>query len=230
MRDPSPSRVALPAAAPAGIEVWRLDLDLDAPLAAADWAVLDGSEQAQAARLLRHHDRIRMVAARAALRRLLAERLHREPVGLRFVRTAEGKPELADRAVRFNISHAGACALIALSPHGAVGVDIECCDTALDVADLAWEAMSSAERAAFGRCRRGFFRCWAVKEAAAKAVGSGIDDGFLGLSALSAGSGGCWRMHHPDRDWSGVLAWELAAPAGYVAAVAHANENFSQSW
>ena len=99
-----------------------------------------------------------------------------------FTTTLDDKPELtgenAPQSLRFNVSHSGAIAAIAVS-HREVGVDAEGID-----ADLAWrriadEFFSPAEISALdtvasaGR-RRAFFDCWVRKEAYLKALGVGL--------------------------------------------------------
>ena len=110
----------LPDSLPAGIDVFQLALDLDAPLSDADWALLSEEEGVRALRFLRHGDKVRFVVTRAALRRLLGARLRRRPQTLRFVTNSYGKPRLeaacsSNPAIFFNVSHAGSFALIALS-------------------------------------------------------------------------------------------------------------------
>lgn len=88
-------QVTLPEALRPHVAVWLLDLDLREALPDAEWSVLRAEEVQRAQRFVRHADRVRFVATRAALRRLLAERLQRRPQDLRIVRGPHGKPRLA---------------------------------------------------------------------------------------------------------------------------------------
>lgn len=113
----------------------------------ADWARLSEDEGVRALLLRKHEDRVRSVATRAALRRLLAAHLRQAPHALRFVSNRHGKPRLPDEAgIDFNVSHAGGFALIALSNNGALGVDIECCNPEVDEVRLATPVLSPFER------------------------------------------------------------------------------------
>jgi 4'-phosphopantetheinyl transferase len=210
--------LALPSEAPAGIEAFRLDLDLEAPWREADWAVLAEEERARAARFVRHEDRVRAVATRAALRRLLGERLASDPATLELGAGPYGKPTLAEGAgLDFNVSHSGAFALVALSRVGAVGVDIERLDEAADIAGLASLALSASERAR-GVDQAGFFELWVVKEAVLKALGVGVAAQLQAFSVLPRGA--AYELRHDTEDWSTLRAFRLEAPPGYAAALA----------
>lgn len=220
-------QLALPDSMPAHVEVWRLDLDLYAPVADADWAILGGDEGVRALRFARIEDRMRYVSTRAALRRLLAFRLRRRPQDLRLFSSARGKPQLtqpcgADEPVEFNVSHAGAHALIAISHGGAVGVDIERCDPALDVPSLEQQVLSARERQMDARQQPGFFERWVAKEAVLKTVGVGLASHLLQLSVEKpqAIDDRRYHLHDVEPVWPLLGAWRLDAPTGYVAAVA----------
>src|ERR1700750_2685901 len=89
------------------IDICWVDLDAAAP------DVLDDAERARAARFAHAREGRRWAAARAALRAVLGERLGLEPALVRFTYGPRGKP--AAEGVRFNLSHAGPLALIAVS-------------------------------------------------------------------------------------------------------------------
>src|SRR5262249_16331888 len=99
------------------IELCWIDLDADAP------DVLDASERERAARFAREREGRRWAAGRAALRALLGERLGLAPQEVEFAYGPRGKPATA--GVRFNLSHAGGLALVALCGEREVGVDVE---------------------------------------------------------------------------------------------------------
>lgn len=224
-------RLALPEAPAPHVEVWRLDLELGAPLAGADWAILNKEEGERALRFAGHADRVRYVSTRAALRRVLAARLGRRPQDLRFTVGARGKPRLAqacgsDVRLEFNVSHSGAHALIAISSRRAVGVDIELCDPAFDVAGVEHEVLSPFERRMNAGLQPGFFERWVVKEAVLKAIGAGVADHLRQLSVARPAAQDARRygVHHAEPAWPPMGAWRLDAPAGYAAAIAYAIE------
>lgn len=213
----------LPDAAPADIAVWRLDVATATP---ADWRTLAPAEEARAWRHRRDADRLRYVAARAGLRRLLAARLGMAPGAVPLQAGQHGKPALAapyGARLRFNLSHSGACALVALSDRREVGVDVEFLHADLRVEDLAPLALlAGAETAAWRDLHgsAGFLRRWTGKEAALKAWGVGVAQHLLAVQVHPGARHGAITVQASCADWPVCAACELAMPAGYVAALA----------
>lgn len=215
----------LPEGAPAGAEVFCLELDLEAEVPGADLHLLSEDEGARARRYRQHADQVRFVRTRAALRRLLAERLNTGASSLRFMLNHHGKPRLrggcaADPALHFNVSHAGRAALIALSRQGAIGVDIERRDPGLDVLALQAHLLSAAERRTSPPERPEFFDCWSAKEALLKALGLGVTEYLQQLSVLLPRHGAHYRVHSEQAAWPRLAACRLPVPDGYAAALA----------
>ena len=82
---------------------------------------------ARADRFAFPHDRRRYVAAHGALRAILGGYLNTTPAGVPIRYTPQGKPYLAPPSsdIRFNLSHSGELALIAVTRGREVGVDVE---------------------------------------------------------------------------------------------------------
>ena len=120
---------------------------------------------------------------RTALRVLLCEHLRCGNEQLSFGAAAGGKPfALVDgrpAQAAFNISHSGQNGLIVLAPAGRVGVDIEEYARHRRLDELIEAVFGPNERTALaatsgdGRLRL-FFRFWTLKEAVAKALGTGL--------------------------------------------------------
>jgi 4'-phosphopantetheinyl transferase len=173
--EPAPRQPSLGAGE---VLVFRLRL----AAALADEAVLSQEERARAARFRFERDRARFVATRAALRQLLAAHLGQAPAALTFAAGPQGKPRLAGLAgerLRFNVSHSGDVALLALALDGEVGADVEQHRPETDVDALAPTVFTARELSAYrdldARVRRAaFFGLWAGKEAVLKALGSGL--------------------------------------------------------
>jgi 4'-phosphopantetheinyl transferase len=164
------------------VDVWVVDLDRG-PAGSA--ALLDTDERRRAEALRSATLRRRFVAARAAQRTILGERLGVAPERVRFGYGARGKPYV-DGAVQFSASRSGALALVAVARGFRVGVDLErrrplddlaaVARTALSPAELRrWETLPAGERLA------AFYRVWTRKEAYLKATGDGIADGLAGV-------------------------------------------------
>jgi len=97
----------------------------------------------------------RLAASPTALRRVLAVYLGEEPERIELAKGEHGKPRLAEapERLRFNLSHSGEVALVAVSGEFEVGVDVERM-----------------------RPKRGeaFYRRWARHEAHVKCLGTGL--------------------------------------------------------
>ncbi len=223
---PVPLRlVPLPPGVPQGIQVWQLPLCLERPAPDRDWALLSPAEVERAARLRQPSDRVRSVCTRAALRRLLGEQLGMAASQVPLGTGPHGRPRLVADAEwggqgagtgsarwwtegtlpDFNVSHSGACALIALAEGGlSVGVDVEWCGTAPTAVSTpartyvpsqgfaasaeeearALEALvlSPREQAACASTRPGFHVLWTTKEAVLKCLGLGVAEHLCAVS------------------------------------------------
>ncbi|MBA3754872.1 MAG: 4'-phosphopantetheinyl transferase superfamily protein [Nitrosomonas sp.] len=203
---------------PAGIEVWLLELNSVAMQLSDDWALLSANERVRAQRFRQRQDRARFVATRAALRRLLAERVMTPPDALRIETDCFGKPRLQMHAgIHFNISHAGGFALIALSTFGEIGIDIE--QRHRDVTGLDVHVLSAVERTWGFWSGNHFIELWAVKEAILKALGLGIAEYLQAITVLPNGDGS-YSITHDRPEWANISAWSIDAPMHYAAALA----------
>jgi 4'-phosphopantetheinyl transferase len=206
---------------PLGVEPRRLD-ELRAHL--------NQGEREREARLLRPGGRERFAVARGLLREALAERLGLAPAAVPIVPGPNGKPQLADAAgledLRFNLSHSGDWAVIALAEGRDVGVDIERHSRRRDLDGLARRVLSDAELADWAGAATDdareelFFALWTRKEAYAKGIGEGLGVVMRELTLEPAGDPGRWRIRvtgEPVADW---VVTDLEAPPGYSAALA----------
>jgi 4'-phosphopantetheinyl transferase len=115
----------------------------------------------------------------AALRRLLGRYLGEQPDALGLVRGPGGKPALAASGLRFNLSHSGSLALVALAADREVGIDVERLDPSRASAVIVDTVFSPREASILRPLgeparTRAFFSCWTRKEACAKATGEGV--------------------------------------------------------
>ena len=183
------------------IEVWHVDLDAPAS------DVLSTEERERAERYARAEHGRRWAAARAALRVLLGERLGVAPEAVAFAHNAHGKPQVAG-PLRFNLSHAGAVALVAIAEARDVGIDVERADRS---ARAVLRALTAGERARLGDPpgQVELLRTWCRKEALAKAIGGGLG----------------WAPERFDTAAPGAYALaDVDAGPGYVAALAVAGD------
>jgi 4'-phosphopantetheinyl transferase len=119
------------------------------------------------------------VASRAALRAALGGCLRICPSRVALAYGSHGKPCVPGQRLRFNLSHSGDRALIALALESEVGVDLEQIRPIAERDDIASRYFSLEERRdllslAPRERDRAFFTCWTRKEAYVKAAAAGL--------------------------------------------------------
>jgi 4'-phosphopantetheinyl transferase len=162
-----PTQTGAPAAE---LHVWRVELDSEGWEGTGD---LPSTERDRAEAMRRPRARRRWVAARWALREVLGSYLGEEPAKIELRFGDRGKPMLAatGEPLRFNLSHSGELALIALCEGREVGVDVQ----------------------RLGSRPLDYYADWTRREAIAKCHGSGLwaqlPDKPVTVSELDAGPG-----------------------------------------
>ena len=126
-------------------QVWRASLQ-NQP-SALELDRLASTEHAKAQRFVHEVHRRRYLAARVALRGILAMETGMAPRDIPIDYGPFGKPMIDARfGIYFNVSHCNDVALVAVSRKGEVGVDIECPRAIADALDIARVHFSPAER------------------------------------------------------------------------------------
>jgi 4'-phosphopantetheinyl transferase len=197
-----------------------------------DDTVLNAQERARADRFVFERDRRRFVTVHSAMRTVLATELAVAPHSLNLVTGEHGKPRVVGSSVdlRFNLSHSGERALLALTVAREVGVDIEQhrpCDTL----SLARAAFSKTEFEAFERVpmhdrTTAFYRGWTRKESFIKARGDGFSFPLDGFDVSLDADGpllGCRAAPGEVERWT-VL--NVPVEPGYSAALTVEGSNF----
>ncbi|PYV15626.1 MAG: hypothetical protein DMG21_14380 [Acidobacteria bacterium] len=161
------------------LDIWYVDLDVSAGALSCFRHWLSDDELAKAERFHSDLDRARYIVGRAALRRVLADRLGCSPAAIRFSYGRNGKPMLEGGRghVEFNLAHCGGDAVIALAGSAAIGVDIELLRPIPDVESLARLVFSDVERRELEHAQDpvlAFLNGWTRKEAYVKALGLGL--------------------------------------------------------
>jgi 4'-phosphopantetheinyl transferase len=220
--------VSLEALRAGDVDVWYVDLAVDAATVARHAAGLTEEERARAGRFKFEPDTRRFVLARAALRSVLGGYLGMAPATLEFLFGDHGKPALAGAhaALGFNLSHSGEMALVAVGWERAVGVDVEQWRELSDLDALARRVFAPPERAVLGALAEAerppaFFRCWTRKEAFIKATGRGLaqplDRFVVSITATERA-----RFLDIEGDPAALARWtlhDLRVPAGYAGAL-----------
>jgi 4'-phosphopantetheinyl transferase len=200
---------------PGEVHVWYVDLTAQGDLA----GLLNEEERQRAARFVHPEPRAQFVAARGSLRRLLSRYTGEDPRRIAFATIGNGKPCLASGAVRFNVSHSGNGALIAVSREIEVGVDLEWLRPRETYPDLARRFFTATEADAVCDLRS-FYAVWTRKEAFLKALGLGLAGG---LERFAVTHDEPARVLHVDGDADAGARWTLVSlepEAGAIGAVA----------
>jgi 4'-phosphopantetheinyl transferase len=151
------------------IEAWALQLDKQT-FAPFPIDILPAQAGANPQRLLqRAHEK-------SALRRVLSLNLSTDPEDIFFTIAPEGKPSVD--GCEFSISHSGPWLVIATGT-APLGVDVETRPPRLDPMELAERFFSTADKKILHAVepeqrRQAFLRQWVAKEAALKALGTGL--------------------------------------------------------
>ena len=127
--------------------------------------------------------RRRFELCRAALRAILCLRLGCDNSDLAFGYSKYDKPfALLDEEpapISINVSHSGNHGLIALTPKGRIGIDVEVRSHRRDFDRLIEAAFGKNEQAALNQAKGSdkthlFYKLWTIKEALIKALGTGL--------------------------------------------------------
>lgn len=208
---------------PAGVmHLWRFSLETDQTTHSRDWIVLNDEERTRAGRMRHLPSRFRFVAARAHLRETLARYTGQSPAAVQFIYGEHGKPFLPSKenqiAPDFNLTHAGECALLAITTGARVGVDLEDASRPIRIMSIARRFFTSHEIERLENIheqalrQRHFFEIWTAKEAALKALGGGIT---LGLDSVSISGEELLGMGNPKGGQWCLMA--LPCPAPWIA-------------
>ncbi|HVW87107.1 MAG TPA: hypothetical protein VHB50_20615 [Bryobacteraceae bacterium] len=168
------------------VDVWTISLDVPRRV------ILSPEERDRAARFRFERDRIHWTHARSALRLILGKYLGITPAEIQFTLGQHGKPAVA--GIEFNLSHSSGWAMIAVSRHAPVGVDLEKIREDLDIGKL----LHRIGEPGLGGTTDALWHEWTRREARTKATGSSL-------------------MDLPPCD---LRVIDLIAPAGFVASLA----------
>ena len=226
--EPAPEQIVLDADE---LHVWRIALEAPPERVGVLLATLSNDEQERAKRFYAQSHRERFIVARGALRAILARYLRIDPGAVRFQYGPRGKPYLASDAqptdLCFNLSHAHALALCAVSRGRELGIDVEQARPERAAVGIATRFFSPREVAALRALPEhlwtaGFFACWTRKEAYIKARGDGFSlplDQF-DVTVAPAEPATLLATRHDPPDAARWSLLDLAPGPGYAGALA----------
>ena len=165
------------------VHIWLAVLDLPSKILQELKGSLSVDERMRAERFRFERDKSRFIAARGALRLILASYLSVEPGAIRFCYGKDGKPRLQNAfgmtGIQFNLSHSEGLALYVFTRGHEVGVDVEYMREISEMEQIVEQFFSVRERVFFGTLptsekHKAFLNWWTRKEAFMKAVGEGL--------------------------------------------------------
>jgi 4'-phosphopantetheinyl transferase len=202
------------------VHVWRAELHLPADRFAALRRTLAPAEIDRANRFRFEPDRMRFVAARGILRRLLSKYQNCPETDLEIHTNAFGKP-FVDGEVSFNLSHSSSLAVFAFAKNIDIGIDIERIRADVEYLDIARRYFTAAElgnleATAKERQIEVFFRAWTRKEALLKALGKGLAESPASGETSPADSkkGASWKTESfvPQGNFVGSIVFGADDP------------------
>ncbi len=214
------------------IQIWYVDLQRSHAELAQLRATLSNDEVARGERLRLAELRRRVWVARGALRAILAAELQCAAADVMFAYGRNGKPAVIGD-LRFNVSHSGELALIAIGYRRELGIDIEQVRPYAEVRQITGQFFSPYEQATLHalpseQWSLGFFNCWTRKEAYLKALGDGFARG-LDTFDVTLAPGDVPRLLRVGWDAAEVDRWRMYAwqpAAAYTAALCVAGEGW----
>jgi 4'-phosphopantetheinyl transferase len=210
------------------IHVWEFRSEVSEPCPEEFTILLSPDERERAARFHFEKDRLRFSATRARTRMILGAYLQSDPREVLFKYSPREKPHLANASldIRFNVSHSGDQAVVAVTSGREIGVDVEQIRSNIDCEQLAERFFSPGERKFLQELPEekrlhAFFRLWTCKEAFLKAHGTGLSRPLSSFDVqLGERLGNLLRIRGnagEENLWSLV---ELESSSGYPEAVA----------
>jgi 4'-phosphopantetheinyl transferase len=211
------------------VHLWHVSLALPTEGLANIGELLAPDEVERAARFRFKIDRDQFVARRGLLRAILGRYLGIPPRKVDFTYNGFGKPSVAHNpeGLRFNLSHSGKLAIIAVIRGREIGVDVERIRKDVEIERISQGLFSGIERDTLQTLSpknkpQAFFNCWTRKEAYLKARGEGLSFP-LNRFTVSVLPGEKPRLLEALDDAAEIERWSLyhlAPSPGYVAALA----------
>jgi len=191
------------------VHLWQIELKPlaeETPLAR---SILSEDEWFKVNRLRRPEHRQRALSMRIQLRILLATYLQQEPHSIDFIRDRYGKPQLKNTPLFFNISHSQDAALVAISLHDGLGVDIEHWRPVEQMEGIVKRHFSMAEKEHWKTLTADqheavFFHIWTCKEAFIKATGRGLG---MGLSRCGFNLSAAYQLEDCPAEYGEPATW-----------------------
>lgn len=227
----------LPALGSDQVHLWCVNLTRPSAPISDLLSLLGADEQARAEKFHFEQDRDFYIVGRAILRTLISHYEQISAPSVAFIYGEQGKPELQNSDLQFNVSHAYGVALLGFCRGRQMGVDVELIRPLPNANRVAKRSFSQQEYEVWTAVpepekMHAFFNCWTRKEAYIKAIGQGLACP-LGSFAVTLRPEEPAQLLHINHSPEAAAKWQLHSliPAkGYVGAVLVEGEDwrFSQ--
>lgn len=172
------------------VDIWQIYIDIPAASIQSLKNTLDTQELERYQRLHKKHQQSFLVS-HIACRQILAQYLNLSAKQINYKKNKYGKPQLDhDTTICFNMSHSHNYAIIAISNHADVGVDIEFIKEKPSWEKIARRFFHPNEIAYLldqdtNKQKTTFFQIWTRKEAYIKALGTGFATPFSSFDVIT---------------------------------------------
>ncbi len=161
------------------LHLWKIPLNISEKEISSLVLSLSEEERKSATRFRFDKHRHRYIIAHAAMRKIVANHLNISTHALNIDFNKYGKPYISNNPLYFNLSHSEDIALVSISFHGQVGIDIEFLKSEIDMLGIAQRFFHPIEFEQLIKIppenrSHYFYTCWTGKEAFLKAKGIGI--------------------------------------------------------
>lgn len=207
---------------PDEVHAWRISLNTPLEVVKKHENLLSEDEKERAGKFTRKEDKYQYIIRHGALRQILSCYVDINEKHLKFTYGKQGKPFLDGKhnmpGIHFNLSVSGPLALIAVTVSKSIGVDIERIRPGIDhlgIARLYFSADENSDLQKMDESRglAAFYKMWTIKEACAKALGTGISQ-YLDKPSMPLEQG------TPDDSARRPVIHELRPEKGFAGAIA----------
>ncbi|CAI3958669.1 Phosphopantetheinyl transferase (Sfp) (PDB:1QR0) [Commensalibacter communis] len=203
------------------VDLWFARLNASEPFSPEQFEWLDGYEIERYLLIKDETKAKRFAAAHIALRQILGNYLNVRPFDIEFYSNQYGKPFI-NGGPAFSLSHSSDGILIAISARGTIGVDLERIKT-VDFQSILCDICSVSELKRISQYPYNYInwlRFWVRKEAAVKALGTGLQSlGDVAIPFHSKKSDYFRVILRQDGDIKFWYLYDLDIPYGFMASI-----------
>ena len=217
------------------VHVWTLRLEAENAEVRHCESLLTNAEIIRANHFSNLEKRQHFIIAKASLRKILSLYTDNHAITLDFEYGSGGKPYLSNSTgINFNLSYSQNMAMVAVSMHRELGIDIQAIAQITEPESVARLVFSPAEISYLlslnmNDRQMAFAQIWVRKEAYIKALGTGFSQ-LTHTFSVSPAPGDIDALNNDENNHLATTEWrlmEIKAPTGYCAALAAAGRNWN---